>query len=494
MNFFKSLKLIYVLFVFSTFLNPLLGMHQDVIEKLVKLFSHVETSAVIHEGTLTELGGMALKDFFSKPERDLQSLKLRQEVLKQLVAISDSEFTEIRSSVSMMLMQTIKLVNFNLQIKNGMEALAKAKASILDFRPEIQNPIMPLISLMFIWVGLTSMYTTSANGVDFSMAMVTSLFLGALWEVVLGYSSSIAMPINYGVSAGLGFFMPDKSGILGCSGNTLSQIELNGTVARLQENVCKSGEQLLCSGKNAYCIASGASPKLVHQVVANQGGVIPWLAGGLSWFANRLSVGGGVLSVTHLNRYLHSINFKRVLDKKSREFREGNELFKMGIDAFEDEMRVKEIKLTRADLSEMGIDELDSIIKYMGTLDAFLGIAALIRESKKECSLSYVRYPVAFIEFIELPEFHFHAHDFCDLSKIDPKYEYKIGSENKSKYICPDIKLSRTEFNEGLLTNSDWQQIILAKSFGIVFGSDAKMSLDKIQLKWLNRILFGDQQ
>jgi hypothetical protein len=454
MKFLKSLKAIFVSLCFSIF-NPLFGMQEAPrnelsklvdTEKLVNLFTKVETSSSIHEGIRSDLGKAVLRNLFNYPLKSIGQLRLRQDVLKKLVELPEKDFNEIRAFIEKMLEKVQDIVNLIKRVQLGDKKLDEFKVNITSFGPDFQNPIFPLISLSILFSGLSAIYASSTGVMDFTSALAISVLLGALWEYFLGFSASAIMPVQYIIGNRLGLFIPARSGA----------------------------------------------------------GVVQSFAAGWSWLCGKLVVGGNLLSITHLNRYLQSMGFKNILNKMSHDVEAIKTLLSKEVAEFQTCVDTRGLKLTGVALSEMGFDESE----YIGGLEVLLGVASLIRESKCACSSGYERYPITFVDFIESPKFEFTSSNFCNLSAIDTRFKYMIGQENRSRvmsqkfnfkvdstdhFICGGKNISDVCFLEDMV-NPVCLQIILAQTLGIVFGEQSKMTfIDQSQDKvpgWFKSLVF----
>ncbi len=454
MKFLESAKAAFILLCFSI-VNPLFGIKESPkselsklidTDKLVNLFSSVEASVPIHEGLRSAQGKDVLKRLFNSPLKSIEPLRLRQDLLKRLVEMPGNDFSQIRDSVEKMLDKIAKAIDLIKGIQRDDKKLEEFKANITNFRPDLHNPILPMISLYIIFSGLSIMYTSSTGVMDFTSELAIAVLFGALWDYFLGFSATAIMPVQYLVGNSLRFFTP------------------NGA----------------------------------------RSGVLPTVAAGWGWLSNKLIVGGGLLSITHLDRYLYSIGFKSILNKKVREVEAIKALLVQSVDEFEICMARRGLNLTRNNLCEMGIDAGD----YIGALETFLGVASMIRESRCACSSGYVRYPITFVEFVESSKFEFNAVNFCNLGAIDPSLKYMIGQENRSRImsrdfhfkvdatdhlVCDGKNISDVDFLESM-ANHACSQFILAQTFGIVFGEQAKMTfIDPIQDKvpgWFKPLIF----
>lgn len=497
MNFLRSFKLS-MIFIFLCFSSGF-GMDsklltvdsiEDIKSELVKYLVKVERAdgRLIHEGAYS-FG--ALNELLKKPANDLTTLKARQQILKELVSLPDATFEELIGSFKVLVSNADSFLKLNFEIQKESQNLEAYKKNIFKFFNSPSDGVMLSAlnyasnALMLYMMSTKFMVLLAASGgfgVPFVMALLVSIFLGAMYEYVMGPSVNSLITVT---------ILKDQ-----VAGGGPEQFLCNGFVAQPIPPITEALRTKLggeCVKIDSSSLLAGLVPGFVKTCagkVANLAGMvgnlpgISYIASSAPWINSSMFLGGGIIDLLHINRLLVYIKDSFELNGKKKKL-ENMRVHLLG-QFDESSKKIKELNNELKMLNRMPFNgEINN--ETFADFDVYFGIASLIRESNKQTPGSK-RFKMGFVDFIEPDQnknrFEMHINNVYHFLKFKPEDEYKTAEIFADYYRFTNLDFVVSE-NNGLAINFPkidqinflfiYAQMLLAHTFGIVWGESAKM-------------------
>lgn len=505
MNFLRSFKLV-ITFVFLCF-SSALGMEKPVLPtvdsidatklQLAKYLVRTESSSgrLVHEGISTAVGVRSLLNMLSTPVA-LPELKKRQGILKELVELKSQDFDHLRIPLKKLATLFEEFSVLGNQIDQLEPYLKKMEEGLWTPNLDARMAFSAFIALPILY----SMWG-SLSGEYFSAYVGMSTLFSALDQYFLNGAISNYSIFGYIFSGVVGKLCKGKDTLLS-AGNSVFAMDDQHFTSLLTPNACPKGDLLTCAGERCYCVG----PDQVKAFIPGGSQISRWdFSGYIPSFvksttsyvsgANRaLVVGNFLLNLPMLNINKH-IAYKKVqstLANKKKKMRDLLNQFVLLLNDMNGLIEQKNLKLSRIEIGEQ--TEFNVKLRYFAMLDVFIGLASLMRETNQQDD-GFIRFKLGFVDFIESDQnknrFEISIKNICHFLKFKPEDDYKTAAIFARDYIFPQLYFLVSEKNEFFVNDKEkpydqinfltnlispiYAQMLLAHTFGIVWGESAQM-------------------
>ncbi|KKQ11663.1 MAG: hypothetical protein WCS92_04525 [Candidatus Babeliales bacterium] len=517
MDFLRSLKLA-IAFVLL-FFSGVLGMERElptvdsvgaIKSQLAKYLVRVEKGnaestdgRLVHEGISTVIGARSLLAMFSTPA-NFHELQDRQEILRELVTLKTQDF----ESLHVLLKKLATLFKEYSVLGNQIEQL---ETHLKKMEEGLWTPDLDARMAFTAFIALPILYSMwgSLSGTQFSAYVGLSTLFSALDQYFLNGAVSSYSPLGYIFSGVVGKLCKGKDTLL-ATGNSVFAMDDHHIASLLVPNACAQPDLLTCAGESCYCVGAdgvkafitGGSQSAGLGFSAYVPSVVKSAASCVSQVNSALVVGSSLLHLTLLNKRIAYKKMQSILATKKKKMRELLNQFTVLLNDLNVSIKQKNLKLSTIEICDQA--EFGVKLRYFATLDVLIGLASLMREANPQEKGS-VKFKFGFVDFVESDQntnrFEISIKNICHFFKFKPEDEYKTATVFANDYIFPELSFVVSEDNKLFanskefgqinfltnLLNPIYAQMLLAHTFGIVWGESARMKfIDMSRLSFIS--------
>lgn len=511
MEFLRSLKLgfTFVLLIFSGVWGmecelPSIDSIDLVKLQLAKYLVRVETmdGRLVHDGICTSVGGRSLIAMFSSPVQ-FTELKERQEILRELVTLKPQDFENLNVTLKKLAIFFKEFLVLGNQIEQLEQQLKKMEKGLWTPDLDARMAFTAFIALPVLYSMWGSLSVT-----EFSAYVGLSTLFSALDQYFLNGAVSSYSPLGYIFSGVVGKLCKGKDTLL-ATGNSVFAMNDHHVASLLVPNACAQTDLLTCTGERCSCLGAnggrafipGGSQSAWVDFSAYVPSVVKSAASCVSQANSALVVGSSLLHLTLLNKRIAYKKAQSILISKKRKIGEFLNQFSVLLNDLNGSIKQKNLKLSKIEFCEQS--EFREKLRYFAMLDVLVGLTSIIRESNIQEKGS-VRFKFGFVDFVESDQdknrFEISIKNICHFFEFKPEDEYKTATVFSKDYIFSELSFVVSEDNKFFVNSKDFEQLnfltsllnpiyaqmLLAHTFGIVWGESARMKfIDMSRLSFM---------